>query len=133
MQEFRLMAVLHADLVGPLPEGRNSRNQRGFQYIHSVVDSARRYLWLLPIRQKMADVVTAMLFDEVISRVSIPSAILTDRGGEFLGEVVEALYKRLGMAHLKTSAYRPQTDAKCERVQYSMHDLITKLVGAKHE
>jgi len=30
MQEFRPMAVLHADLVGPLPEGRNSRNQRGF-------------------------------------------------------------------------------------------------------
>jgi len=28
MQDFRPMAVLHADLVGPLPEGRNSRNQR---------------------------------------------------------------------------------------------------------
>jgi len=32
--------------------------------------------------------------------VSILPAILTDRGGEFLGEVVEALYKRLRMAHL---------------------------------
>ena len=37
MQEFRPMAVLHADLVGPLPEGRNSRNQRGFQYILSLI------------------------------------------------------------------------------------------------
>jgi len=81
----------------------------------------------------MADVVAATLFDEVISRVSVPSAILTDREGEFLGEVVESLYKRLGMAHLKTSAYRPQTDAKCERVHYSVHNLITKLVGDKHE
>jgi len=133
MQEFRPMAVLHADLVGPLPEGRNSRNQRGFQYILSVVDLATHYLWLLPIRHKMADVVTATLFDAVISRVSVPSAILTDRGGEFLGEVVEALYKRLRMAHLKTSAYRPQTDAKCERVHYSVQNLITKLIGDKHE
>ena len=133
MQEFRPMAVLHTDLVGPLPEGRNSKNQRGFQYILSVVDSATRYLWLLPIRHKMADVVATTLFDEVISRVSVPSAILTDCGGEFLGEVVESLYKRLGMAHLKTSAYRPQTDAKCERVHYSVHNLITKLVGDKHE
>jgi len=32
MREFRPMAVIHADLVGPLPEGKNSRNQRGFQY-----------------------------------------------------------------------------------------------------
>ena len=49
MREFRPMSVIHADLVGPLPEGKNSRNQRGFQYILSVVDSATRYLWLLPI------------------------------------------------------------------------------------
>ena len=81
----------------------------------------------------MADVVAATLFEEVISRVSVPSAILTDRGLEFLGEVVEALYNRLGMAHLKTSAYRPQTDAKCERVHYSVYNLITKLVGNKHK
>ena len=127
------MAVLHADLVGPLPEGRNSRNQRGFQYILSVVDSATRYLWLLPIRHKTAENVAATLFDEIISHVSAPSAILTDRGGEFMGEVVESLYQRLGMAHLKTSAYRPQTDAKCEWVHFSVHNLITKLVGDKHE
>jgi len=67
----------------------------------------------------MADVVAATLFDEVISRVSVPSAILSDCGGEFLGEVAEALYKRLEMAHLKTSAYRPQTDAKCEQVHFA--------------
>jgi len=71
MQEFCPMAVLHADLVGLLPEGRNSRNQRGFQYILSVVDSATHYLWLLPIRHKRADIVAAALFDEVISRVSV--------------------------------------------------------------
>jgi len=132
MQKFRPMAVSHADLGGPLLEGRNSRNQRGFQYILSVVDSATRYLWLLPIRHKTAEVVAATLFD-VISRVSVPSAILTDCGGEFLGEVVAMLCKRLGMAHLKTSAYRPQTDAKRERVHFSVHNMITKLVGDKHE
>jgi len=31
MQEFRRMAVLHADLIELLPEGWNSRNQTGFQ------------------------------------------------------------------------------------------------------
>jgi len=37
------------------------------------------------------------------------------------------------MAHLKTSAYRPQTDAKCERVHFSVHNMITKLVGDCHQ
>jgi len=81
------MAVLHADLVGPLPEGRNSRKQRRFRYILSVLDSAARYLWLLPILHQTADMVAAALFDEVISTVSVPSAILTDRGGEFMGKL----------------------------------------------
>jgi len=50
-----------------------------------------------------------------------------------MAEVVEVLYKRLGITQLKTSAYRPQTDAKCERVHFCVHNLITKLVGDKHE
>jgi len=133
MREFRPMAVIHADLVGPLPEGKNSRGQWGFQYILSVVDSATRYLWLLPIRHKTAECVAATLFDEVISRVSVPSAILTDRGGEFLGEVVECLLKRLGISHLKTSAYHPETDAKCERIHLSIHNMITKMIDEKHK
>jgi len=133
MREFRPMAVLHADLVGPLPIGQNLQNQRGFQYILSAVDSATHYLWLLPIRHKTAEAVAAVLFDEIISRVSVPSAILTDRGREFMEEVAECLYKRLGITHLKTSVYHPQTDAKCERVHFSVHNLITKLVGEEHD
>jgi len=81
------------------------------------VDSATHYLWLLPIRHKTVETVAAMLFDEIISRVSVTSGILTDRRREFMEEVEEALYKRLSMTHLKTFAYHPQTDAKCERVQ----------------
>ena len=61
----------------------------------------------------------AALFDEVISRVSVPYAILTDRGGEFVGEVMECLYKRLGITHQCTSGYHPQMDAKCE------HNMVT--------
>jgi len=133
MREFHPTAVIHADLVGPLPEGKNSRNQRGFQYLLSIIDSATRYMWLLPIRNKTAECVAATLFDEVISRVSVPSAILRDHGGEFMGEVVECLLRRLGISHLRTSAYHPQTDAKCERVHFSVHNIITKLIADKHE
>ena len=55
MSEFRPMAVLHTDLVGPIPEGVDGRGRRGYQYILSVIDSATRYLWLSPLRNKTAD------------------------------------------------------------------------------
>jgi len=89
------MAVLHAELVVPLPEGWNGRNQRGFQYILSVMDSATLYFWLLPLCHKTAHAVATALFDEVICKVSVPlpSTILTDRGREFMGEVMECWYK----------------------------------------
>ena len=88
MQEFRPLAVLHADLICPVYEGKNSRGQCGFQQILSVVDSATRYLWLLPLRSKTAQAVATALFEDVIVRTSVPSDILTDGGGEFTGEVV---------------------------------------------
>ena len=100
---------------------------------NTFCQSLTRYLWLLPIRNKSAECVAATLFDEVISRVSVPSTILTDQGTEFMAEVVECLLRRLGISHLRTSAYHPETDAKCERVHFSVHNIITKLIDAKHD
>ena len=56
------MAVLHADLVGPIPAGSNCKGQTGFQYILSVIDSATRYLWFLPLRNKTADTVATAIY-----------------------------------------------------------------------
>ena len=42
--EFSPMAVLHANLIKPLPEGWNSQNERSYQYILSLVDLATCYL-----------------------------------------------------------------------------------------
>ena len=50
-----------------------------------------------------------------------------------MGEFLECFYKQLGITHLKTSVYHPQTDAKCKRVNFSVHNMVTKLVGDKHE
>ena len=109
MEEFRSMAVLHVDLVGPLPEGRNCNNQRGFQYIPSTVDSATRYLWLIALHHKMANAVALALFDDIIAIVCIPSPTVTDHGTEFNGHVIQRLCERLAIIHLRTLAYHPQT------------------------
>ena len=49
------MAVLHADLVGPLPAGWHNSGQGGFQEILSVVDLVTCYLWLLLLRHKTSE------------------------------------------------------------------------------
>jgi len=39
---------------------------------------------------------------------------LSDLGPEFMGAVVEELFHILGVTHLKTCGYRPQTNGGCE-------------------
>jgi len=49
--------------------------------------------------------VATALYEEVIVRTSVPSAILTDLGGEFTAEIMDRLYEHLGITRLKTSGY----------------------------
>jgi len=128
MREFRPMSVLHADLVGPIPVESNGKGQYGFQYILSVIDSATSYLWLIPLRNKTAETVANALYEDVIARTSVPSAVLTDLGKEFTAEILDRLYARLGITRLRTSGYHPQCDSKCERVNCSVHDMLVKFI-----
>ena len=128
------MFVLHAGLVGPLPEGKYSSGQHRFQYrILSVVNLVTWYLWLMLLHHKSTDAIATALFDEVISRVAVLSTILTEGVGEFTGEVMQHLCNRLGISRLLTSAYHTQTDAKCQRTLFSIHNMIMKLVCENHD
>jgi len=106
------MAVIHADLVGPLLEGQNSQNQRGFQYILFIVDLATHYLWLFPLHYKT---VAAAVFDEVIPRICL--ACHFDTQGK-------RIHGRGSGMPPQTSAYRPQTDATCEQMHFSVQGRI---------
>jgi len=126
------MSVLHTDLIGPLPEGRNFRGQRGFQYILSVIDSATRFLWLIPLRRKTADAVAAALYEEIIAKTTIPGDLIMDQGKEFTNAVLENLCTRLQTKHLHTSGYHPETDSKCERSHFTVHNMLSKLLNDNH-
>ena len=80
------------------------------------MDAATRYLWLLPLKNKTADTVATAIYEDVIARISVPSAILTDLGGEFTGEVMDRLYERLGITRLRTQDITPsvmQRQSEC--------------------
>jgi len=128
MREFRPMSVLHADLVGPIPVGSNGKGQYGFQYILSVIDSATRYLWLIPLWNKTAETVANALYEDMIARTSVPFAILTGLGKEFTAEILDRLYARLDITRLRISGYHPQCDSKCKRIHCSVHDMLVKFI-----
>ena len=100
---------VHADLMGPLKS--NSENK----YILVMSDSFTKWIELIPIKDKSAEVVTEAIYNNWICRNSKMNILLTDNGKEFVNETMEKLCNEMHIKHVKTSPYHPQTNAQCER------------------
>jgi len=59
------------------------------------------------------EAVATALYEEVIVRTSVPTTILSDRGGEFTGEVVQRVCERLGITVYTPEDVWLQTADRC--------------------
>lgn len=89
------------------------------------MDYATRYPEALPLRTVDAKTVSVALM-EVFSGIGIPQELLTDQGSNFLSVMMTQLFNLLGIKHLKTSPYHPQTDGMVERFNGSLKSMIQK-------
>ena len=106
--------ILHLDIVGPLPP------DDGFSYILTMIDRKTRWFEAVPIPNITADTVASFLSSTWFSRYGIPSTIITDQGKQFESELFNHLTSGLGIKHLRTSAYHPQTNGLVERAHRTM-------------
>lgn len=73
---------IFVDIVGPLPVSLN-----GNKYILSMVDDLTRFVDFTPMPDQLADTVARCLYEEILSRYTIPKSIVTDNGSNFDGSV----------------------------------------------
>ncbi|KYO24926.1 hypothetical protein Y1Q_0023792 [Alligator mississippiensis] len=97
------------EIVGPL----RHKTRQGKQYILTRVDFVTQYLEAAALASTEAPVVAEALI-KIFFQLGFPPEILTDRGGNFLAEVMECLWKCYGVKHLKTTASHPQTNGLVE-------------------
>ena len=67
-----------------------------------------------------AETVAKLLVENVICRHCVPEELLSDRGANFLSELIQGICDLLGMKKVNTSGYHPQTDGLVEKFN-SMH------------
>ena len=103
------------DLVEPLP-----RTIRENKYIITYICLACKYPDAKPLKR----IDEGML--EVFSRTGIPKEILSDQGSVFTGKVMKQICSTLGIKHLKTSPYHPQTDRCLERWHVCLKTMLRK-------
>ena len=101
--------VLHCDISGPY-----TQTFRGNKFIVSYVDSFSKWPEAFSVPEITSDTIAETLA-EVICRHGCPEYLITDRGSNLISKAITTVYEKLGIKHIKTTAYHPQSNAKIER------------------
>jgi transposase InsO family protein len=94
------------------------RHTVGYEYVHVAVDDYSRLAYAEVLADEKAATAAAFLRRAVAfyARHGIRvERLLTDNGGAYRGLVHAIACRQLGIKHLRTRPYRPQTNGKAER------------------
>ena len=95
--------VLAVDTVGPLP-----KDSFGNKFLIVFVDCFTRFTEIFPTKTASAmEAATALL--NLVGRYGAPRLLRSDRGTQFLADLISQLLSFLKMDRQLTLAYRPQT------------------------
>jgi hypothetical protein len=112
---------IQIDLVTDLP-----KSLQGNTTVLIVVDIATRFLFLRPLPGKAACFVASTLW-EILSDFGLPKVIQSDRGGEFVNEVISSLLNDLRISHRLSSSYHPEAQGIVERSHRTWKTIVSKL------
>ena len=95
-----------------------SRYHHGWEYVHVAVDDATRLAYVEVLDDEKAVTAIAFLRRAVAfyaCRGVTVERVLTDNGSAYRSAVHAIACRALGIRHLRTRPYRPQTNGKAER------------------
>ena len=110
------------DVVGPLP-----KTGQGHHYILVVCDYSIHYPEAIPLRKFTAPAIAEQLV-ELFTQHGIPREILTDQGTNFTSQLLQELYKMLGVRPICTTPYHPQTDGLVEHFNQMLKQMLRRLI-----
>ena len=107
------------DTVGKLPTTPD-----GNKHILTMQDNLSTYCIAVPIPDISATTNAHAIEKHLFSQHGAPRAILTNRGGSFINDLLRKLPKIFGVKQVTTSGYRPQSNGSLERSHAVLMDYI---------
>ena len=118
---------LAMDLLGPLP-----RSHQGNEYALVITDRFTKLCRSVTLRNTKAVTVATVFLDLRVYAYGAPSYVLTDNGPQFAAKLFEAVCTMIGIKHVLTTAYHPQTNGQVERFNKTLAARLRHYV-AEHQ
>jgi len=118
----------HIDLTGPFPT-----TKYGSKYVLILKCALTKWVEIFAIPDKTALEVAHCLVDEVYFRHGAPRVLISDRGKEFMNELMAEVEKLMGVGrHIYTTPVNPRSDGMAEIQMKTFKDGISSHI-AKHQ
>ena len=104
---FHLISIDHV---------RSLEESEDFKYILVIIDHFSQWAIAVPVLDTNAETTALALYDEVYNHFGVLKMLLSNQGPAFCNAVIAALHRHLGVHHLLTSAYLPESNGAVERL-----------------
>ena len=104
------MEFICMDLVGPI----HPPSSRGNKYVLTVIDMLTGFTMAVPIKNKNAETICEAYWDNIYCVFGGSSRILTDNGSEFKNRDMQEVCQTLGLKHIFSPVYTPESNGRLE-------------------
>ena len=112
-----------ADFITKLPIAQ------GYDLILVVVDRLTKIVHFIPTTEKTSAEGLARLFrDNVWKLYGLPKSIISDRGPQFMVELMRELNRMLGIESKLSTVSHPQTNRQTERVNQELEQYLRMFI-----
>lgn len=129
IEATRPLAIVGLDVVGPIAP----QSPEGYRYILTAIDYFTRWPLAMPAKEANTETMINFILNHVIAVFGVPETVITDRGSIFTDHTMEQLFKQLGIKHSATTAYRPQSNGRVERMHRTLKTTLAKLTEGDRE
>ena len=105
---------------------------RGNKHLLVVCDHFTRWVEVFPLPDMLAVTVARTLASEVFSRFGCLKYLHSDCAANFRSQVVSELCAIMGIQKTNTTAFHPQGNSRCERVNRTVLAMLAKYLSENH-
>ena len=105
---------------------------RGNRHLLVVCDHFTRWVEVFPLKDMLATTVADTLASDVFARYGCPKYLHSDCAANFRSQVVAELCRIMGIRKTNTTAFHPQGNSRCERVNRTVLGMLSKYLTENH-